>query len=61
MVPRSAVKVSKTKNSSLVTKCELGDSLVSRFILFIIKLFEVGWKFINFFFFLVLGDCRKNF
>lgn len=42
MVPRSAVKVSKTKNSSLVTKCELGDSLVSRFILFIIKLFEVG-------------------
>lgn len=27
VVPRSAVKVSKTKNSSLVTKCELGDSL----------------------------------
>lgn len=27
VVPRSAVKVLKTKNSSLVTKCELGDSL----------------------------------
>lgn len=27
VVPRSAVKVSKTKNSSLETKCELGDSL----------------------------------
>ena len=28
VVPRSSLKVSKTKNSSLVTRCEIGDSLV---------------------------------
>ncbi|XWS74855.1 hypothetical protein CRYUN_Cryun01aG0033900 [Craigia yunnanensis] len=27
IVPRSSLKVSKTKNSSLVTRCEIGDSL----------------------------------
>lgn len=29
MVPKSSLKVSKANNSSLVTRCEIGDSLVS--------------------------------
>ncbi|KAK6135907.1 hypothetical protein DH2020_030394 [Rehmannia glutinosa] len=29
IAPKSSLKVSKAKNSSLVTKCEIGDSLVS--------------------------------
>lgn len=37
VAPRSSVKASKGKNASLVTKCEIGDSLVSVLVLDMMK------------------------
>ena len=42
MVPKSSLKVLKAKNSSLVTRCEIGDSLVSTWKLVKILLWRGG-------------------